>query len=33
MAAVEAETYVPRLKQLYEQELRTSLKDELELSP
>ena len=32
MAAVEAETYVPRLKQLYEQELRTRLMDELELT-
>jgi large subunit ribosomal protein L5 len=30
--SVAAETYVPRLKQLYEEELRAQLKDELELS-
>jgi large subunit ribosomal protein L5 len=30
--AVDTETYTPRLKQLYEQELRSQLKDELALS-
>jgi large subunit ribosomal protein L5 len=32
MAATATETYTPRLKQLYEDELRVRLKDELELS-
>jgi large subunit ribosomal protein L5 len=32
MAAATTETYVPRLKQRYNDELRASLKDELELS-
>ena len=32
MSTVEAETYVPRLKHVYESELRSALKEQLELS-